>query len=70
MNTSPAKQSHLDTPEAVAEQRAQQRVEPDDREDASQVGLLRITRPLDINSDELGGDPYNSTGRFSRIKGK
>ena len=31
-------------------------------------GLLKITRPLDLNSEDQGGDPYNSTGRFTRIK--
>jgi hypothetical protein len=51
--------------EAIAEQRAQQRVERDKGEDSSRVGLLRITRPLDI-MDDTGGDPYNSTGRFTR----
>jgi hypothetical protein len=41
--------------------------EQDETRDAK-FGLLKITRPLDINPDEQGGDPYNSTGRFSRIK--
>ena len=52
--------------EALAEQRAQQRMEQANGEDSSKVGLLRITRPLDISMDDQGGDPYNSTGRFTR----
>ena len=34
----------------------------------AKFGLLEITRPLGMNPDEQGGDPYNSSGRFSRIK--
>lgn len=76
MNTGSTKQGPVEereTSQAIAEQRAKQSEAED--EDSARVGLLRITRPLDISSDEqdgsseeLGGDPYNSTGRFTRSK--
>jgi len=68
MNTEPAKHDaaeERETAQAIAEQRAKQRPEKDE-EDSARVGLLRITRPLDITSDDMGVDPYNSTGRFTR----
>lgn len=71
MNTGSAKQSRRDdetTPEAIAKRRAQQRVDRDRGEDSARVGLLRITRPLSV-MDDTGGDPYNSTGRFTRKHG-
>jgi len=68
MNTTSAKPSQTEseaTPEAIAKQREQQRVEPSKDDDSARVGLLRINRPLDI-MDDTGVDPYNSTGRFTR----
>ncbi len=69
MNTEPAKHDDAEereTPQAIAEQRTKHSPATADGEDSARVGLLRITRPLDITSDDMGGDPYNSTGRFTR----
>ena len=34
-------------------------------EAALELGEIRVTKPLRIPDDEMGGDPYNHTGRFS-----
>ena len=64
----------MDTADAKARERearpetAPHAADPDDTRD-SKFGLLKITRPLDLNAEDQGGDPYNTTGRFTRIKG-
>ncbi len=45
------------------------RIEDDGRDQAkgdAEYGKVKLVKPLDISSDDPGGDPYNSTGRFSR----
>ncbi len=64
MDTTPTKlRNDLTHPETAAP-----RTDDGDETRDAKFGLLKITRPLDINPEEQGGDPYNSTGRFSRIK--
>ena len=46
------------------------RLQDDGRAEArtnAEYGKVRLKKPLDLNLEDTGGDPYNSTGRFSRV---